>query len=155
MINTLQNVFRESGLPCDNRGFMIVDDYLRCVKYKNIFGAGDCISMEKFLDSKFPPKAGVFAVREGPYLAQNILSLIDSQTKLKAYKPQTNFLSILITSSKKAIAIKYGFYIHSALMMKFKYKLDTDFMKKFQRTTLERDDLEIDILSLYNFYCRS
>ena len=135
---------------------MIVDDYLRCVKYKNILGAGDCIALESCLNSSFPPKAGVFAVREGPYLAQNILSTINCETKLKAYKPQKDALAILITSNTKAIALKNGYYLHSSLMMKLKNMLDTGFMKKFQKSKLDSSETDaVDILSVYNFYCRS
>jgi len=34
-----------------------------------VFGGGDCVTMESFFEKRFPPKAGVYAVRAGPFIA--------------------------------------------------------------------------------------
>lgn len=58
------------------KGYFRVNDYLQSTSHKNIFAAGDCITMETYADKNFPPKAGVYAVREGPIVAQNIANFI-------------------------------------------------------------------------------
>jgi selenide, water dikinase len=54
-----------------------VNDYLQSTSHPNVFAGGDCITMESYSrtanpqleKSNFPPKAGVYAVREGPFIA--------------------------------------------------------------------------------------
>ena len=42
--------------------------------------------MESFIGKKFPPKAGVYAVRAGPFIAENIINMIENKP-LKKYEP--------------------------------------------------------------------
>ena len=51
------------------KGYFRVDDYLQSTSHPNVFASGDCITMESYADKNFPPKAGVYAVREGPFVA--------------------------------------------------------------------------------------
>lgn len=63
-----------------------VNDFLQSTSHNNVFAGGDCITMETYSKavnpqlgmSNFPPKAGVYAVREGPFIAQNIVSYVAS-----------------------------------------------------------------------------
>jgi selenide,water dikinase len=57
-----------SGLACDERGFVRVDDRLRSVSHAHVFAAGDCASQ----DGHSHPRSGVYAVRQGPPLATNL-----------------------------------------------------------------------------------
>ncbi|MCP4341939.1 MAG: FAD-dependent oxidoreductase [Desulfobulbaceae bacterium] len=53
-------LFARSGLPIGADSGLLVDEYLRSNRYKNIFGGGDCIHLEpEPLD-----KVGVYAVRQ-------------------------------------------------------------------------------------------
>lgn len=58
----------DSGLACDDRGFMRVGASLQSVSHPAVFGAGDCVHYDAFPREK----AGVFAVRAGPGLAENL-----------------------------------------------------------------------------------
>lgn len=51
------------------KGYFRVNDYLQSTSHPNVFGGGDCIQMETYADQNFPPKAGVYAVRAGPFVA--------------------------------------------------------------------------------------
>jgi len=59
-------------------GYFRVNDFLQSTSHPNIFAGGDCITMESYADQTptFPSKAGVYAVREGPIIAQNIANQI-------------------------------------------------------------------------------
>ena len=49
--------------------FFKVNDFLQSTSHSNVFAGGDCITMETYAKENFPPKAGVYAVREGPFIA--------------------------------------------------------------------------------------
>ena len=51
------------------KGYFRVNDFLQSTSHPNIFGGGDCITMESYAGKNFPPKAGVYAVRAGPIVA--------------------------------------------------------------------------------------
>ncbi len=57
------------AIPADDRGFVAIDECLRAEGGpKNVFAVGDVASC-----SKHPrPKAGVYAVRQGPPLTANL-----------------------------------------------------------------------------------
>jgi len=44
---------------------------MQSTSHPNVFAGGDCVTMETYAHEKpqFPPKAGVYAVREGPFIA--------------------------------------------------------------------------------------
>ena len=63
---------RDSGLTVDERGFIRVGKSLCAVDDPKIFATGDIAS----LDGQPRPKSGVYAVREGPYLAYNLRASI-------------------------------------------------------------------------------
>lgn len=121
-------VFKNSNLPVNEFGFIKVDQNLKVLGSKNIFAAGDC---SEFTPRSLP-KAGVYAVREGPVLFKNIISLVKNDTKLVAYSPQRNFLKIYVSGRKQAIASYKNFCIQGRLAWQLKDYIDKTFMKRFQ-----------------------
>jgi len=93
---------RDSGLPKDARHFWEVDSALRSIGGAPVWGAGDCVGLR---DCPWVPKAGVYAVREGPVLAENLRSAMAGHTHRAAaiYQPQQSYLSILVTADGRAI----------------------------------------------------
>ena len=80
----------------------------------------------------FPPKAGVYAVREGPIIAQNLVSYVSGgQRPLIKYVPQTGFLALLMTGDGKAIGTKFGIAFAGQWVWKMKDHIDRSFMKLF------------------------
>ena len=59
---------RDTGLELDAHGFISVDDDLRSSNTTDVFATGDVATMKNY----WRPKAGVFAVRQGPPLALNL-----------------------------------------------------------------------------------
>jgi selenide,water dikinase len=119
-------LFRNSGLPTDERGFLRVDSNLQVAGHEGIFGAGDCIAFPKPL-----PKSGVFAVREAGTLAANVRRLIRGEA-LQPYRPQAEQLALITAGSKVAYASR-GIYLGSGtLWWQIKDHIDRKFMQRWQ-----------------------
>ena len=67
-------LFRDSGLPTDERGFVRVRPTLQVAGHDELFAVGDCASLE---GHPALPKAGVYAVRQGPVLIHNLRARIE------------------------------------------------------------------------------
>eukprot|EP01080_Neovahlkampfia_damariscottae_P011596 gene11596-4839_t len=126
---------KKSGMKTDDHGYLLVNDKLQSISHPNVFAAGDCISFD---GGPIVPKAGVYAVREGPFLTDNILSYIDyslkknsTKLKLKSYLPQSNFLKILNFGDGTAICDYYGWSFSSWLIWHLKDYIDKKFMNTF------------------------
>ena len=62
------------------KGYFRVNNFLQSTSHSNVFAGGDCITMESYAEEpNFPPKAGVYAVREGPIIAENIVNMINKK----------------------------------------------------------------------------
>ena len=57
-------------------GFFRVNNYMQSTSHPNIFAGGDCVTMESYIDKPYPTKAGVYAVRQGPIIAENVKNYI-------------------------------------------------------------------------------
>lgn len=80
-----QKVSAESDLDL-MKGFFRVNKYLQSTSHPNVFAGGDCITMEDYADKPYPTKAGVYAVRAGPFIAQNLINYAENK-ELVEYVP--------------------------------------------------------------------
>ncbi len=117
---------REAGLAVDERGFIAVDDTLRSTSHPFVFAAGDCASMV----GHPRPKSGVYAVRAGPPLAQNLRRALADQP-LQRYQPQPRALYLLSTGRKHAIASYGDWSLQGAWVWHWKDHIDRKFMRRF------------------------
>jgi selenide,water dikinase len=116
-----------SGLSLDAQGFIQVGDTLQTLSHPNVFAAGDVATMVHHLR----PKAGVFAVRQGRPLADNLRRYVQGQP-LKPFRPQRQFLSLIETGNGRAIADRGAVAIESALAHHWKDHIDRKFMARFR-----------------------
>ncbi len=124
------NWIRESGLATNSKGFMQVNDCLQSVSHPNVFGAGDIAAMVNYPR----PKAGVFAVRQGKPLFENLQQFLLAKP-LKPFAPQSQYLGLIGTGNKRAIASRGNFMWESPLLWYWKDWIDRQFMKKFSNST--------------------
>ncbi len=122
-------LFRDSGLPTDDQGYMRVDATLQAEGYMTIFGAGDCVSL---VDHPWIEKAGVYAVREGPVLARNLAAYLRG-APLDAYSPQSDWLSLLNLGDERALMSYRGYAAIGRPLWWLKDRIDQRFMHRFQR----------------------
>ena len=97
-----------SGLAVDDGGFIRVNRYLQSVSHDNIFAVGDVAALP---DER--PKSGVFAVRQGPVLTDNLKAAATGRG-LRPYRAQKNFLGLISTGNKYAVASRGSWSFESA-----------------------------------------
>ncbi|MBD2571166.1 FAD-dependent oxidoreductase [Anabaena lutea] len=119
---------KNSGIGTDETGFILVDDNLQSITHSHIFAAGDIATMINY----HLPKAGVFAVRQGKPLYDNLRRMILGKS-LKPYKPQTAYLSLISTGDGRALATRGNFTLPPhQLLWNWKDCIDRRFMAQFQ-----------------------
>lgn len=120
--------FRDSCLPTDTRGFVRTRSSLQIEGDDALFAVGDCATLDEFPDT---PKAGVYAVRQGPVLTRN-LRAVAAGTDLESYRPQSDFLTLLNLGDGTALGVKWRRTFEGRWVMWLKDRIDRDFMRRFQ-----------------------
>lgn len=115
------------GLETDEKGFLWTRPTLQTVANERVFAVGDTGT----LAAGGTPKAGVYAVRQGPILWDNIQRLL-AQKPLLDYQPQQGFLKLINTGDGKAIGEYKGLALHSQWAWRLKDRIDGRFMDKYQ-----------------------
>jgi selenide,water dikinase len=118
---------KDTGLALDPDGFIQVDDTLQTVTDPAIFAAGDIASMVNYPLEK----AGVFAVRQGPPLTENLRRSVQG-TIPKPYHPQRSWLALISTGDQYAVASRGWLGFGGAWVWRWKNWIDQRFMRKFQ-----------------------
>lgn len=121
-----QDWLRHTGLALTN-GYLAVSPTLQ-TSNPSIFAAGDCAHL-----AHAPrPKAGVFAVRAAPVLFHNLRATLSGQS-LRKFQPQRDYLKLISTGSKSAIADRSGLSLQGMALWRWKHRIDAKFMAKFTR----------------------
>lgn len=115
-----------SGLATDREGFARVDTTLRSVSHPQVFAAGDCAAY-----ATPRPKSGVFAVRAGPPLAENLLRSLAGEP-LRAWRPQRRALYLVSTGTGDALGARGAFGWWGAWAWRWKDRIDRRFVERFR-----------------------
>jgi selenide,water dikinase len=116
-----------SGLACDAAGFVTVDEHLRSPSHPFVFAAGDCASQQ----GQAYPKSGLYAVRQGPVLAENLRRHLRGEP-LSAFRPQRMALALLATGDRRAIMSWSRFAAEGAWVWRWKDAIDRGFMARYR-----------------------
>ncbi len=116
----------KAGLPLDARGFLRVDQTLRVVGRDDVFAAGDTIAFS----GRELPKSGVYAVRAGPALAENIRRTLTGRS-LRRFRPQREALYLISTGGRHAVGTRNGLVVEGDWVWRWKDWIDRRFMRKF------------------------
>jgi NADH dehydrogenase FAD-containing subunit len=130
-------LFAGARLTLDERGYLLVDDTLRSLDDPCILAAGDAATLATHPET---PKSGVYAVREGPVLRDNLVRALararGASGAVRAdrrYRPQRRSLVLLNTGDGRAI-LSYGLLaLEGRWVMRLKDRIDRRFMRRFQR----------------------
>jgi len=120
-VSWLQNC----GLATDAQGYVQVDSTLRSGSHANVFAVGDCAGWQSPL-----PKSGVYSVRMGPVLADNLRRAAASRP-LQTYRPQARFLALISTGDHHAIASWGPFTFSGAWVWRWKDHIDRGFIRRY------------------------
>lgn len=122
---------KQSCLETDDDGFVCVNENLQSVSHTNVFAAGDIAD----LVGQARQKSGVFAVRQGPYLADNLRRVLTDKP-LRGYQAQTKHIALLGLGQGRALAVRGGWAVSGKLWWLLKQRIDQRFVRKFNQLPL-------------------
>lgn len=120
-------LLRETGLPTDAEGALLVDEHLRSIGDPRVHGGGDCVAWKE----RPLAKVGVYAVREAPFLHYNLLAALE-QRPPKRFRPQRRFLLILNLGDGTGLARWGQLSWHGRLAFRLKDHIDRKFLGRYQ-----------------------
>ncbi|MBC52645.1 MAG: pyridine nucleotide-disulfide oxidoreductase [Gammaproteobacteria bacterium] len=127
--------YADSGLAQDGQGFLCATETLQSTSHPNVFVSGDSASLP---GSK---KSGVYSVRHGPVLADNIQSFLQDRP-LTRYQPQKKALALLATADGGALTNVGGWTLGGRLIGRWKDWLDQRFMARHRVENAPGDDTD-------------
>ncbi|MBL0718835.1 FAD-dependent oxidoreductase [Piscinibacter sp. Jin2] len=117
---------RRGGLAVDAGGFLAIDRRLRSISHPDIFAVGDCAAWSPAL-----PKAGVYAVRMGPVLSDNLRAACGAGA-WREHEPQARVLALLATADGRAIAARGGLATEGRWVLAWKRHIDRAFLQRYR-----------------------
>lgn len=117
----------ESGIDTDAAGFVAINEHLQSTSRPEIFAAGD---VSHFM-ARPRPKSGVYAVRQGPLLADNLRRFATGR-RLRRFRAQRHALAIIGLGAGNAVASRGRYYASGAWVWAVKQWIDRRFMRKFR-----------------------
>lgn len=117
---------RASGFSTDERGFLLTNDRLQSVSHPEVFGAGDCATVE----GRPRAKAGVFAVRAGPALAANLDAALEA-APLQPHESSARYLALVSTGNRHAVGVWNGASWEGGWVWRWKDRIDRRFVARY------------------------
>jgi pyridine nucleotide-disulfide oxidoreductase family protein len=119
-------VLSRLGLPLSPTGFLTVRSTLQSTGDEQVFVVGDSADFPEPI-----PKSGVYAVRQGPVLRENLRRVIAGEPCIE-YRPQAETLSLIGCADGTAILDYRGWSMQTRWAWWWKQRIDHAFMRRFQ-----------------------
>ena len=116
-----------SGVATDANGYLLTNDLLQSVSHPAVFGVGDCATEQ----GRPLPKAGVFSVRAGPALANNLRAAIAGRP-LQPHLTSRRYLALVSTGDRYAVATWDGLSWEGAWVWRWKDRIDRRFVERYR-----------------------
>ena len=117
-----------TGLALDDKGFVAVGPTLQSLNDERVFAAGDCAALVETPREK----AGVYAVREGPPLADNLARLARGEAP-RPWRPQARHLALISTGERYAVGSRGCLKFEGAWVWTLKDWIDRRWIGRFQK----------------------
>jgi selenide, water dikinase len=117
-----------SGLAIDAAGFIAVDACLRSISHREVFASGDVAGIV----GQIRPKAGVFAVRQGPPLATNLRRVLAGRAPVPI-RLQKHGLSLISTGDGRAVATRGRWTLSGPLVWRLKDWIDRRWITRYKQ----------------------
>jgi pyridine nucleotide-disulfide oxidoreductase family protein len=115
-----------SGLALDTQGFVATGPTLQSTSHPQVFAAGDVASRA---DAPHP-RSGVYAVRAGPPLADNLRRAIGG-VALRTYRPQARSLNLLSSADGRALLAWGPWSANGRWIWRLKDRIDRAFIARY------------------------
>lgn len=115
----------KTTLPLNEKRFIPTGRTLAVTGIPQLFAAGDCAQFNPTL-----PKAGVYAVRQGPVLAGNLRAACHGQP-LANWQPPKRVLALIGTGDSRAIASRGQIGFAGKWVWEWKKRIDARFITRF------------------------
>lgn len=115
-----------TGLALTDDGLVQVNEFQQSLSHANVFAVGD---VSHRVDHPHP-RSGVYAVRAGPPLYDNLMAAHDRKP-LKPYQPQPRSLNLLSCGAGHAIASWGPFHAEGHWAWLWKDRIDRAFMERY------------------------
>ncbi len=128
----------QCGLKLSKDGFIEVNKFLQSTSHDFVFAAGDAATIV----DELRPKSGVYAVRAGKPLADNLIRYATNK-KLKAYTPQQHALALINLADKSAIASRNQLFFKGRWVWSLKNWIDNRFIRKYSELPDRKQELKL------------
>ena len=116
------------GLERDARGFFAVTDTLQSHNRSDVFAAGDCAGFAGLR----VPKSGVYAVRQGPVLVENLRAVLAGRAPQSRFNPQALTLNLISAGGRRAVATRGSWSASGRWVWRWKDWIDRRFMARYR-----------------------
>lgn len=134
--STAPPLFREAGLPCDERGFVRVGRALDVREHPRLFAAGDGALVAGHEDLA---RIGVHAVKQGPVLRDNLGAALRAlrqkiplaEAGLRPFSPYPVAPLLVSTGAAEAMWTSGNVWAHGRPLLRLKHLVDGRWMRKY------------------------
>jgi NADH dehydrogenase FAD-containing subunit len=126
-----QPLFRESGLPLDGHGLVLLDDTLQVQGTPELFATGEGTAL---IAAPRAPQSEASSLRMGEVLVQNLAAAMTGGDPVKKYRSKDRDLTLLNAGDGKALLFYGPIATTGGWAMRIKELMDRKYMGRFARS---------------------